>query len=258
LRIGFVGTGAISSAMVTGLASDGSSDCTIRVSPRNAEKAQELARRFSNVSVSASNQEILDDSELVVLAVKPAVVRMVISQLHFRPEHLVVSVIAGLSLRTISALVAPASRVTRAVPLPSVAEKMGPTAVFPPDSVVAELFGRIGVAVEVASEEEFDALSVSTATIASYFAFMETITSWLRQHGVSDAVARDYIASVFRGLTHSASRAPQRSFQSLADEHQTAGGINEQVLKYLGEHGVFQTLEEGLDVALRRVRIPSG
>src|ERR1017187_3354532 len=73
MTLGFVGKGAIASAIVTGLNSEGGARLTIRLSPRNAGVAAGLASRFENVSVCASSQEVLGGSETVVLAVRPQV-----------------------------------------------------------------------------------------------------------------------------------------------------------------------------------------
>src|SRR5262245_10699122 len=117
MTVGFVGTGAITAAIVTGLSSGDGPRHTIRLSPRGAALAARLAGRFQNVSVCASNQEVLDVSDTAVLAVRPQVAEAVLSQLRFDPEHIVISLIAGLSSHRIADLVAPACRIWRAIPL---------------------------------------------------------------------------------------------------------------------------------------------
>ena len=253
MKLGFVGTGAITTAIVTGLSSASAEQHAIRLSPRNAKIASELATRFSNVSVASSNQDVLDSSDIILLAVRPQVAANVLSELRFRPDHHVISLISTFSLASISLLVAPATKVTRAVPLPSVAQRQGPTAIYPPDRLVADLFGSLGTAIEVETANEIDALSTATATIASYLAFADAVASWLTRHGVPDPKARDYVAQMFRGTVNAAVDAPERSLKSLSDEHSTRGGINEQVLTYLVEHGVFQDLSQALDAVLQRI-----
>jgi PadR family transcriptional regulator, regulatory protein PadR len=73
-------------------------------------------------------------------------------------------------LERVAALVAPASRVVGAIPMPMVANRCGPTAIYPPDPMAAEIFNRLGIAVAVESADQFSAYSTATATIASYFA----------------------------------------------------------------------------------------
>jgi pyrroline-5-carboxylate reductase len=253
MRLGFVGTGAITTAIVTGLSSSSPDQQVIRLSPRNSSIASKLASRFPHVSVASSNQDVLDSSDTIVLAVRPQVAANVVSELRFRPDHQVISLISTFSLAGISELVAPATKITRAVPLPSVADRQSPTPIYPPDRLVAGLFARLGAAIEVETENEFNALSTATATIASYFALADAIASWLTQHGVPGPKARDYVARVFRGLVNAAVDAPERSLKSFADEHATRGGINEQVLTYLVQHDVFEYVSEALDAVLHRV-----
>jgi pyrroline-5-carboxylate reductase len=254
MKLGFVGTGAITTAIVTGVSSASPERQAIRLSPRNANIAAELASRFPGVSVASSNQEVLDSSDIIVLAVRPQVAASVISELRFRPDHRVISVISTLSLANISSWIAPATKVTRAVPLPSVAQRQGPTVIYPPDRLVADLFGRLGAAIEVETENEIDALSTATATIASYFAFADAIASWLTRHGVPSSTARDYVAKVFRGPLNAVVDAPERSLKSLTNEYATPGGINEQVLTYLVERDVFKNLSRSLDAVLHRMK----
>ncbi len=253
MKLGFVGTGEITSAIVTGLSSSTAEYSSIRVSPRSPKTAARLANQFAAVSIASSNQDVLDSSDIVVIAIKPAIAQDVISELHFAPEHCVISLVSGLPLRTLSGLVAPATRVVRAVPLPSTARRAGPTGIYPPDRFASDLFACIGTIFPVKTEHEFDALCAATATIASVYAFMEKIAAWLAEHGVSDQSAREYIARVFCGLSCAAADAPDRSFQSLVKAHATAGGINEQFLKHMADSGLFDGIPNGLTAVMKRI-----
>jgi pyrroline-5-carboxylate reductase len=253
IKLGFLGTGAITSAMVTGLSSVGGEGPSIRLSPRNAAVAADLANRFPQVSVAASNQAVVDESEIVVIAVRPQIAETVLRELRFRADHGVISLVSGYSLRRLLGLVAPAARVTRAVPLPSAAQRRSPTAIYPQDRTTKEIFASLGAAFEVATESEFDALCTATATMAAYFAFADAAASWLARNGIPPAKARGYIARIFKGLADKAMEAPEQSFESLAADHATRGGTNEQLLTALRDHGVFESFSEALDGVMRRV-----
>jgi hypothetical protein len=62
---------------------------------------------------------------------------------------------------------------------------------------------------------------------------------------------------VFSGLTTTAVESPERSFQSFAANHATAGGINEQFLKDLVERGLLTSVSEALDAVLHRINAQS-
>lgn len=253
MRLGFIGTGAITSAIVTGLNAAGGGD-TILVSPRNAETAAALAAKFPSVTVAASNQAVLDGSDVVMLAVRPQVVDEVLTGLRFRSDHRVISLMAITPLHKVAALVAPATRITRAVPIPIVADRRGPTPIYPPDPVAAEIFNRLGTAIEATSADQFSAYSAATATMAPYFTMAEEIASWLTRHGVPAGDARRFVATAFQGLGNIAVATPEHSLAALAGEFATRGGINEQVVALMKERGAFDALSAGLDAVLERMK----
>lgn len=71
MRIGFIGTGGITSAIVTGLCTSRLEFDVIRVSPRNREMSLALKKRFDRVRIGESNQDVLDHSDVVILAILP-------------------------------------------------------------------------------------------------------------------------------------------------------------------------------------------
>ncbi len=254
MRLGFIGTGEITSSIVIGLSSSGATKHSICLSPRNATIASRLANQFDGISVALSNQEVLEHSETIVIAVRPSVTREVVTELRFRPDHTVISLVSGLSLHNLSQLVAPAVRIARAVPLPSSAIRLSPTAIFPPDPSASELFATVGTAIPIEREREFDAICAATATIASYFAFTDAIAAWLQCQGISASQAQDYVCQLFLGVASAAVEKPEDNFRSAATAHATPGGINEQFLKHMTERGLTSAVPEGLDVVLRRIR----
>jgi pyrroline-5-carboxylate reductase len=252
MRLGFLGTGTITSAMVTGLSAT-KDEYAMVLSPRNGVIAADLARRFPSVAIASSNQAVLDACETVVIAVRPQIAEGVLKELRFSADHNVVSVVSGVPVARLSGLVAPAAKITRAVPLPSAARRGSPTAIYPRDRLTVELFGLLGEAFAVDTEREFDALCTVTATMATYFAFAGGAAGWLTRQGIAAQEARDYVAAIFLGLAETAVEGRGSSFEELAAQHATRGGTNEQVLTYLRGHGVFERFGEGLDGVMRRV-----
>jgi len=256
MRLGFLGTGSITSAIVTGLRADRGLPCPILLSPRNAHVAARLAAAFPQVSVAESNQAVLDESDIVFLAVRPQVAREVLADVKFRPSHRVISLVATFSHQSITALVRPAANVSCAVPLPTVAFHRGPTAIFPPDPLAAALFGRLGVAVGAATESEFQALWASTAMMAPYFTYLGSLSTWLIDHGVPPSRAQEYIGMMFSGLGLFR-QGTGATFAELAEEFKTKGGLNEQCAAQLEQSGVFDACTRALDAILTRIRSSS-
>ncbi|TSL47592.1 GDP-L-fucose synthase [Bagarius yarrelli] len=70
------------------------------------------------VAVTQSNQEVAQISRLVFLAVKPHLIPIVLGEIlqHITPQHIVVSVAAGVTLATIEGMLPRGSRVLRLMP----------------------------------------------------------------------------------------------------------------------------------------------
>ena len=246
-RPGFIGTGTIAAAMVEGLGGDAV------LSPRGAAVAADLAARLPRVTVSDSNQAVVDQCDLVVLTVRPQVAEEVIRALRFRAGQKVLSLIAATSGDVIRGWTGVDLPVIRAVPLPFVAARRGVTPIFPPDREMAALFDRLGTAVECGTQAEFDLLAVGSALMGSYFGLLETAQGWLVAEGLPEASARTYLAGLFGSLGAAAEASPQ-PFAALREEYSTRGGLNEQMFRVFGEAGGTAALQTALARVLERVR----
>lgn len=253
MRIGFIGTGTITQAIVTGMIRFGVPFERIALSPRNARIAAQLAGLDARVEVCESNQDVLDTSDVVCLAVVPQIAPDVLGALAFDARHHVVSFIAGMPLDRIRELVRHSARVVRAVPLPAVAAGKGSTAICPRDRIAATIFAPLGEAVEVDDEHQFDALSAATATMASFFALLEEQASWLVAQGLPYASARSFLAGYHVGLAHETTQV-ETPFSAMIGHASTPGGLNEQLWRELSERGTFAHYSEALDKIMRRVQ----
>ncbi|GAA1019222.1 MULTISPECIES: NAD(P)-binding domain-containing protein [Amycolatopsis] len=246
--LGFVGAGELTAAIVTGL--DGS--LPVALSPRSREISAALAARYPDVRVCASNQEVLDQADTVVLAVRPPVLREVVAELTFMPEHVVISAVAGVRVEQLRDLVAPASRVVRSIPLPQAAQRQSLTAMYPEDGVARELFERVGGVVVPRDEPGLEAFSAATSTFAAHLDYLATIAGWMSAQGVEAEVASAYVTHIFAQVGKSL--AGGGPLAELTARHMTPGGINEQLLTHLRDERVPETVRQGLDAVLARLR----
>jgi pyrroline-5-carboxylate reductase len=249
--LGVLGVGAIATAMVTGL-SEGDHPPDILLSPRNAQLAAKLAASYPNARVAGSNQAVVDQSDVVLLCVRPSDAPQVVAELRFRNQS-VISVMAGVPLKALRELVAPVQHIVRAIPLPSVARLRGVTPLYPAADFSRELFHRLGRVIEVADETAFDLFSASTATIAAHFLYLNRISTWLAARGIAQREAQAYVGAMFAEIASSL-HGSELDFETLMREHATPGGINELFCRVIGEEGVWEAVDKGLDRVQRRLR----
>jgi pyrroline-5-carboxylate reductase len=224
----------------------------ITLSPKNAAVAAQLRGEFPAIRVGASNQDVLDRSDLILLTLRPQTAAEIISELSFRADHRIVSAIAALSRQRLLELVAPARTVVKSIPLPTVAQRRGVTALYPSDPEVNQLFDSLGSALPVSDESQFSAMSTATAVVASYAALAQTTTTWLSAHGLERLEARNYVNALLAGIVDAADHSTE-SFAEIAESHATKGGLNEQLRVFLEEKGLFSSLSDGLDRVMDRV-----
>ncbi|MEF0942721.1 pyrroline-5-carboxylate reductase [Rhizobium sp. BR 362] len=251
--IGFVGTGAITEAMVEGLLAEPAYVSEIHVSPRNAETAAGLAAKFDGVTVAADNQTVVDHSDVVLLAIRPQIAEDVIRRLRFRNGQRIVSVVATLERQSVLNWIGADVDLVQAIPLPFVADRQGVTAIYPPDPDIADLFDALGTAVQCESRKEYDLLAAASATMSTFFGVMEFTTEWLEKNGLDRSKGQAYIAPLFASLAQRANEPDVMSFNSLTSEFATKGGLNEQVLSDFEENGGRQALTAALDRVLARI-----
>ena len=88
MKIGIIGVGIIGSAVASGFCRSSQGELSLVLSPRGRERAAHLKEQYPDlVTVAASNQEVVDQSDWVILSVLPKQAEDVLKELHFRPEQ---------------------------------------------------------------------------------------------------------------------------------------------------------------------------
>lgn len=252
MRIGFIGVGNIAAALVEGLCTSGLAGLDIFLSPRNAARSAALAARYPHVRRLGSNQEVLDQSEIVFLSVRPVIAPGVLKELQFREDHIVVSLIALLNYSELRELVRPAAQVSRAIPLPTVIRHNCPIPLFHAGAQVVQLFGHLGEPLLVHDEEQLHAIWSLTGLIAPLYELMADLSEWTMTHGVAPATANAYVANLFQSLSYLAQTADPIDFREMAKHATTPGGINEQAGKEIREKGAHNAWVNAVDGVLLR------
>lgn len=252
-NIGFIGTGVITSALVTGFCTGEDLDHRIYLSPRNAKRASELADKFKNVTVTSSNQEVLERSEWVVLAVVPKFGEEIIRPLTFRENHRVINLMSERKLPEIANWIGKTRTLVHMVPLPFAAWRIGPIAIYPNDKDVADIFAPLGDIVGVDDVEKIEALAAITALMSSYHNLLWEVVKWGVSNGLSRNECAAYTASFFEALSFQSHHVKDGDLGCLANE-MTPGGLNEMVLKTIKEQDGFEPWVRALDPVLRRLR----
>ncbi|MDG2012634.1 MAG: NAD(P)-binding domain-containing protein [Pirellulaceae bacterium] len=238
-RLGFIGVGAIAEATIVGLIQSGCNS-PVRLSRRNEQRSQALAERFANVTVDSENQSIVDHSDWIFIAVLPQQARAVLRTIQFRPEHRLISLVAGIEIAELQTLAAPVGAIHRMIPLPPIERGVGPLPVCPPCSDLGALFANCANVIGIENESLFSVFSAASGLMATHHLFVWKVAEWMSAQGVNREDATAYASHMFAALAEIECHTPADELAGLADACTTVGGLNEQALQELRELGWFE------------------
>lgn len=252
MKLGFIGTGIITTAVVTGFCESGMEDLHIVVSPRNRERAAALHEKYPQVvSVAADNQEVIDRSDWVFVALLHETAEQILEPLVFLPEKKFINLVATLSLRRIREMKGEREILADVVPLTFAANRVGPVVVYPPIPEVVELMSRVGTPVPVQTAQQIAILRSTTGLMSAYYMLLTVIIGWCEKNGLDEATARQYITSFTKAMSEKAAGF-DGPLEELARE-MTPGGINWMALTHLEKEDAYTPWTEILDPILKKV-----
>ena len=252
MKIGFLGTGKIASALVEGLVTCSLPPDRIIVSPRNRVRAESLAERFGIVDVASTNQVVVNESELIFIALRPETAEEVLGPLSFSENQTIVSLIPTKSMADIMKWTSPVEQISRATPLPSSAKQKGPILHFSPNPITRSVLERVGDLIEVPNETALHVLWAMTGMISPGFDLMAAYSDWAISNGVDQSLARIYTARFFHILAELAVDHGNNDVNDLSHEAATPGGLNEQASRQVQEEGGFDIFIRALDAVYER------
>ncbi|MEV5558448.1 NAD(P)-binding domain-containing protein [Nonomuraea wenchangensis] len=248
-HIGIIGVGEIGRAIVDGLSDGVDHPPRIHLSPRGARAAAELSARHPNVRVCAGNQEVVNRSDLVIVAVRRPDAADALAGLRVDERTVVVSVMAGVALAELRRILGPGVPLARAIPLPPVRERRCVTVTYPSHPAVDAFFARLGQALPVADEAAFNVMSALTGTLTTHYSFLATLATWAAGHGLDPDEAERYVRGLFGAVGRSLADE-SRSLQRLAADHETPNGLNERIRTTWFDPANAETLTKVLDTVL--------
>ena len=93
MKIGFLGTGHITSSVIEGIFKSKLKIKKIYISPRNRLISKKLSKKFKKVTISKNNQQLINMANWVFLAVTPKVGHRILKDLKFKKNQKIISFI---------------------------------------------------------------------------------------------------------------------------------------------------------------------
>jgi len=262
-RVTFIGGGNMADSLIGGLIKDGFSAEAITVSDPNKEKRQELSAKYL-LNVTDVNQEAVVGSDVVVLAVKPQMVRGValgIADAVADAAPLVISIAAGIQVDALAYWLGKDTAIVRTMPNTPALVGSGATALYANERVssgqhdLAESIMRaVGLAIWIDDEDDMDAVTALSGSGPAYlFLVMEAMEAAGRDLGLSAESARLLTLQTALGAARIAMESDE-DIANLRVRVTSPGGTTERALRILNEGDLKGLFNKALHGAHDRAR----
>ncbi|MGG3737959.1 pyrroline-5-carboxylate reductase [Aeribacillus pallidus] len=260
-RIAFIGAGSMAEAMIAGMVKTGlvESKNIIVTNKHDEQKLQRLAHTYG-VRITYNREELFKDTDIIVLAMKPKDIKSAISDIrdYLKKHHLLVSVLAGVSLQTLEEGVGKQIPIVRAMPNTSATIQKSATAISfnrwvseKQKQIAHELFAAIGLVTEVA-EEQLDAVTGLSGSGPAYIYYIvEAMEESAEQIGLEKDKAKQLIVQTLIGAAEMLSMSEKQPSE-LREAVTSPGGTTEAGIRMLDQRKVKEALIDCIQAATKQ------
>ena len=258
LSIGFIGAGNMASALIGGLCDSGFDANDLYVADLDKKKSSALSDAFA-VNSCDDNQSLLNCSDVVVLAVKPQVMKSVLQDLTTKPGQLFLSIAAGVRSDTLQSWLDEKCAIVRSMPNTPALVQCGATGLFANQHVNAtqrqqadQIMSAVGLTIWVDQESQLDAVTaVSGSGPAYFFYMMEAIEAAGIELGLSSENSRALTLQTALGAAKLALSGDEDTAE-LRARVTSPGGTTAAAIDYLQAKQGLDNIKQAVGAAYNR------
>ena len=259
----FIGGGNMASSLIGGLIADGWDPARIRVADSSTQRLQQLAEQFP-ITTTTSNSDAADQANVIVLAVKPQIIKSVAQELAnivSQQQPLVISIAAGIPAAALGNWLGKSAAIVRTMPNTPAMVQSGATALYANASVSEEqrstaesILRAVGIAIWVENEAQMDAVTaLSGSGTAYFFLFMEALQAAGQELGLPENTARLLTLQTAFGAAKMALESNEDA-ATLRHQVTSPGGTTEHAIRTFQEGGFETLISKALLAAAERSR----
>jgi len=259
--IAFIGGGNMARSLIGGLISGGCDARRIHVADPFPEALDNLAEKFG-VHVTDSNEAAAAEADVIVLAVKPQVMRAAVKSIREAVQQngpLIISIAAGVTEHLVCSSLGGTTAVVRTMPNTPALLRCGATALYANAHVTEaqrekaeSILRSVGIVRWVDEEKQLDAVTaVSGSGPAYFFLLMELLEKAGRDLGLPADTARLLTLQTAYGAARMALESAEEPGK-LRERVTSPGGTTAAALNHLGETGFAESFTAAVHAACAR------
>ena len=254
--IGFIGGGNMAASLIGGLINADIPATDITVAEPEEKRRQALAEQFG-INTAADNNATLN-SEIIVLAVKPQLLKTVCQQLDTgsRDKRLFISIAAGINSTDINRWLNENQAIVRCMPNTPALLQCGASGLYANEFVsdsqkqqAEKIMQAVGIVIWVENEDQLNAVTaVSGSGPAYFFLMMEAMQQAGETLGLDAGVTRQLVLQTALGAARMATESDS-SASELRQMVTSKGGTTEQAILSFQSAGYNKIVLDALRAA---------
>lgn len=259
-KIGFLGAGNMAQTIIKGMIESGvTTGSQILAANRTPGKLQKLTDQY-NIQSFDNNESLVENSDIVVLAVKPQDLLAAIEPIAsaFNDDQIVISLAAGIPIETLKKYL-PNARLVRMMPnTPSIIGRGVIGYLLHEDDAALEalmddLCSPLGYTMKCEDEDQLDTLMVSCSSGTGFVLEMMTYwQDWIIEHGFDEETARRMTLETFLGASMLAAQPKEVPFEELQSRVTSKKGVTAAGLQSMRELEIERALRISFEKAAMR------
>ncbi|MFC6465096.1 pyrroline-5-carboxylate reductase [Marinilactibacillus sp. GCM10026970] len=230
MKIGFIGFGNMAQAIATGLLKNHlAKPEDLLFSNKTESKRKQLEDRF-NIKGYSNNQNVWDQSEVIILAVKPYQVETVLNEIDQQNKPFIISVVAGITNAQLNHLLS-GSAFVRTMPNLNAQVGEGITAIIEQNDLTVDqleqskkIFSAVGETVVLPESQLGAFIAIAGSSPALVFMFIDTLARAAVKYGLPKDKATMIAAQAVLGSGKTVLESEDTPW-TLIDQVSSPGGI---------------------------------
>ena len=260
-KVSVIGAGNMAGSIIQGMLHSGFPAGNILATTKSEASQQRIKNQFG-IQTTTDNLLATERADVILLCVKPAQAAAVLQEL--KPAltcgyKLLISVIAGITVETMTTIIGKAVPIIRTMPNTPSALQCGATGVFASESVSSQqkltankILESIGITLWVEQENLLhDITAISGSGPAYFFLFMEAMIEAAVEKGFGRDQAERLTLQTALGAAHMANES-SATLAELREQVTSPGGITEQALKMFEQCHIRDTVSKAMEAAYKK------
>lgn len=256
MKLGFIGTGNMASAIMGGIIKKGLISANEIIGADLLEQGRERVKKEFDICITADNNEVVEKADVIILSVKPQFYEEVICEIRdfIRADQIVITIAPGKTLAWILEKFGKDVKVVRTMPNTPALVGAGMTAMCPNEFMteeeiayvrtLLESFGRV----EIVPERLMDTVvSTSGSSPAYVFMMIEAMADAAVSGGMPRAQAYHFAAQAVMGSAKMVLETGKHPGE-LKDMVCSPGGTTIEAVRTLEEYGFRSAVIEAMKV----------